>query len=111
MGCKTLREFKGKLQETIKSQDISEFKKLLHYCEFQSFYSCDDAPESCCPGCPLSDTSGPEELVCRVSTCLLHSMMRIYWYYTVYDRLTERPALAKLVLEGIKLLAYLESKE
>jgi len=38
-------------------------------------------------------------------------MTRLYWYHVVFNKGTEEFVIAELVLRGIKVLAYLESRE
>lgn len=105
--CKSLEEFKERLRKVMKSQNIRKFHNLLHYCPFLSFSS-----SSRCESCPLSDKNGPKELVGRTNRCLCGSMRDTYWDYYIYGRIVdEKTVLAEMVLIGIQLLAYLESKE
>jgi len=105
MRCKTLGEFKKGLQEIMNSQDIEGLKSLTRYnCPFPLFRCDYNKLDLHCPNCPLSDKKGPGELigpmkiavVCREYAC---------------DSINKDTALARLILEGTKLLAYLESRE
>jgi len=108
MELKTLKEFENKLKEAMNSQDIKKFKDLVGYCPFLSF--CWGDSSHFCPDCPLSDRNGPTELLGSAYTCLRGSMSNIYHNYCLGE-INEGTALVELVLQSIKLLAYLESKE
>ena len=99
--CKNLDNFKRRLQKAIDTQDMEEFKKLSsNYC-----------PTNGCDDCFFYDENAPSELTDNdFNICLRGSIMDIYWSY--YDEnISEETALAMLILEGIKLLAYLENEK
>ena len=108
--CKTLDEFKKKLRDAVKSKDIDKFSSILHSdCPFASRQRYDGKTRTWCPNCPLSDKEGPDGLIDVTETCLVGSLGELYsdYYYGVNDE----NILARMVLESIKLLAYLDSKE
>jgi len=113
MRPKTLEEFKKQLQKAITDQDIEKFKNLIYYCLFHSSPKYNKTTgRRYCPECPLSDENGPLELMGHdvADTCLLVSMRYAYWNYAFHHMTSKKTALAILVCDGIKLLAYLESK-
>jgi len=106
MECKTLGEFKKRLQKAIDSRDMKEFGELLHSCPFPSFYKCN----KWCPNCPLSDAEGPRELIGQAETCLIDAMLETCQDYYFDHTIGKDNTLAGLVLMSIKLLAYLENR-
>jgi len=114
MQCKTLDEFKKFLREAIDNQDMEAFKSLLmsvDYCPFPSFYLDDYKTENYCPDCPLSGTNEPEEFTGDWrAKCLLGTMKGIYVDYRYHKKPDKKTALARLILEATKLLAYLENR-
>jgi len=103
MNCKTLKEFKKRLQEAIDDQDIKVFKKIARSCPFPSKVKCSD--------CPLSVDGAPRELIGTSYSCLAGSIVDIYCDYPMNDEASKKTTLAILILTGIKLLSYLGSKE
>jgi len=118
MEFKTIKEFKDALRKAIKYPDMEKFKNLsnpLSSCPFPVFNQAhNQLPGLPCPSCPLSDNNGPREFTDPRETCLLGGMTKIYRDYIYRDHydsiIDETKALAELVLIGIKLLAYLDSK-
>ena len=97
----TVEEFKKWLQETIESQNMKNFESLRKYCPF---------PSVNCFNCPLSMEETQERLIGVWGVCPCGSMTGIYCdYYN--KKIDKETVLAESVLEGIKLLAYLDSKE
>jgi len=109
MKYKNLEEFKKGLRRVIRNPDIEEFKNLVWYCPLKQFYKYNSAGDLC-SGCPLSKTGGPKELVGSLFICLRGSMWGVYLKYD-WGVIDKETALAQLVLEDIKLLAYLENKK
>ena len=98
--CKTLKEFKEQLQKAIDSQSIEKFKSLVCSCPFVHSKHCSE--------CQLYEENGPEELVAQIA-CLRGSMSDVFWHYE--NEISKETAIAMLILESTKLLAYLDSKE
>jgi len=98
-----LKEAKRILQKAVKSQNIEVFGNLIQSCPIP-FHPCDI--------CPLFDKDASERLKgSPMGPCLIASTVSVYYWDWIINRISKEDALAKLVLEGIKLLAYLESKE
>jgi len=110
MKCKNLEEFKIHLRKAIDTQSMEKFTSILRGpCPFSRFdQNHNPLSHIPCPDCPLSDINGPRELIEPKETCLLGSMTDVRSYRGIVDK---EAILAKLVLMGIKLLAYLDSKE
>jgi len=100
--CETLDEFKNRLRKAIDSQNMEEFVNLARYCPF---------PPKTCRDCFLSDEDGPREFIKSTGTCLLGSIINTYWDHYADNNASRKNVLALLVLEGIKLLAYLENEK
>lgn len=109
MKFEILERFKKDLQKAIKKQNIERFKKLLHYCPLKSSSEYNNISERICCYCPLFNEEGPRELIGLTQSCLMGSMTYIYWS-SYNGGMDEKTALARLVFDGIKLLAYLENK-
>jgi len=105
-----LKEFKEKLQEAMDTRSIMRFKRLL------GVPPRDDCPGTSvrgCVNCSLSDKNGPGEFIgtgAYGNTCLVGSMREICLDYS-NKRINKETAVPRLVLIGIKLLLYLETKE
>jgi len=99
--CKTMREFQKKLREAIESQSMDKFKHLVANCPFTSKRNC--------LRCGLLSKDGINEFTGPRNICLLSEMSRICWDY-IESRSSRETVLARLVLIGTKLLAYLENK-
>jgi len=101
MVLKTIKELKEKLKNAMDSQDIKKFESLVYTCPLSS------RP---CISCLLFDEGTPGDLDGSLTACILGSMRDIY-YNHLYTGVDEETTLPRLLLEGVKLLYYLESKE
>ena len=111
MKCTTINDFKTRLRKAIETQSMEKFTSILRgLCPFPTLYGYDWDSNSYCPGCGLSDINGPKALIGSAATCIGGSISDIYNSYC-RNAIDEKTALAKLVFEGIKLLAYLDNKE
>jgi len=101
MRRKALNEFKKELQKIIENQNIKDFDDLVHNgCPFSSMG---------CLDCELYVQENNTSLTGSLETCLLGSIMDIYQDYSVFKPVkNEKAIMARIVLESIKLLAYLE---
>ena len=107
----TADEFKKRLRKAIDTQDVEEFESSLWDCPLtllKQNYSHETGLS--CLSCPLYDKNGPTELIGRSLMCLRSSMSDICRDYTD-SKISKETALARLILMGIKLLAYLDSKD
>ena len=111
MKWKTLDEFKKRLRKAIDTQDIEEFESSLWDCPL-TLLNQNYGHETglSCLSCPLYDKNGPTELIGRSLICLRGTLSHTCWAYE-NKLISEKDALAMLILEGTKLLAYLDSKE
>ena len=104
MQCKTLDEFKERLREAMGCQNMKKFRSLL-------LLNCPFLSKNSCIECSLYEKNGPKELTGPLSkTCLIDSMSNVFWRYKTKE-INKEAALARLVLIGTELLAYLDSKE
>ena len=105
MEYKSVEEFKEELKKAIHTQDIEKFGDMT-----LDGAGCGEPFGVGCDLCPLCEPEGPKELVEPFNSCLLGSIVDISWdHYN--GSLDEKTALARLILLGTKLLAYLDSKE
>jgi len=102
MKCNTLKEFKNQLQDSINNQDIIELSNLC---------DCPSLGTNICANCFLSDENCPKELTGSWTSCILGSMKDVYWDYYILNEINEKDTLARFILMGVKILAYLNSKE
>jgi len=91
---------------------MEKFASILWgLCPFPTLHGYDHNSDSYCPECGLSDKNGPKELIGPQIVCLGGSMMSTYRSYINRHEIDEKAALARLIVIGTKLLAYLDSKE
>ena len=105
MKYKTLENVKEGVREAINSQNIKKFGKLVWDCPIMS------GSTNTCAECALQDKEGPIELLGPSETCLVGLIRRIYADYSLYKETSKEATMARLILESIKLLAYLDNKE